>query len=111
VTDCIIQSNELTGTLQVKGLNIGGRITSVSINDSSWTPLPAIPLANRNAMSIQNSSGVEIKINYDSTVATYFGVRLTPDTERYYDITDSISIFAKASPGSGTVSIIIEELA
>lgn len=110
MTECIIQGNQITGTLKVSGLNIAGRVSQVSIDDTSWTPLPAVALDARNAIGIQNSSGVEIKLNYDPATVGYVGVRMGIEAERYYDITDAIIIYAKASPGAGTVSIIIEEL-
>ena len=109
--DCVIQGNFITGTLKVSGLTIGGRVSVVTINDSSWTPLPLVPLDQRNALGIQNSSGVEIKLQYDNTVASYTGVKMGIEAERYYDIQDTIPVYAKASPGSGTVQIVIEEIA
>lgn len=110
MTECIIQGNQITGTLKVSGLNIAGRVSQVTIDDSSWTPLPALALENRNAIGIQNSSGVEIKLNYDPATIGYIGVKMGIEAERYYDITDAIIIYAKAAPGAGTVSVIIEEL-
>lgn len=109
--DCLIQGNYITGTLKVSGLTIGGRVSVIDIDDTNWTPLPLAPLANRNAMGIQNSSGVEIKLQYDSTVVGYVGVKMGIEAERYYDITDAIPVYAKAAPGSGAVQIIIEEIA
>lgn len=110
MTECIIQGNQITGTLKVSGLNIAGRVSIISINDTSWTPLPAVALDQRNAIGIQNSSGVEIKLNYDPATVGYVGVKMGIEAERYYDITDAIIIYAKATPGSGTVSVTIEEL-
>jgi len=109
--DCIIQGNYITGTLKVSGLTIGGRVTQVTIDDTTWTPLPLVPLASRNAIGIQNTAGFEIKLQYDPTVVGYVGVKMGIEGERYYDITDAIPIYAKAAPGSGTVSVIIEEIA
>jgi len=111
MTDCVIQQNALTGTFSPSGLTIQGRVSEVTINDSTWTPLPAIPLENRNAIGIQNSSGTEIKLNYDQSTVSYIGVKMGIEGERYYDITDSIPIYARAKPGAGSVTIIIEELA
>ena len=64
--------------------------------------------ANRNAMSIQNTSASEIKINYDSGIGTYSGVIIASGNERQYDITANVIIYAKAQ--SGTPVILIEEL-
>jgi hypothetical protein len=110
MTECIIQGNTITGNLKVSGLNIAGRVSLVDIDDTSWTPLPAAALDQRNAIGIQNSSGVEIKLNYDPSTVGYVGVRMGIEAERYYDITDAIIIYAKAAPGAGTVTVTIEEL-
>ena len=63
----------------------------------------------RNALNIQNNSGIEIKINYVNTIATYTGIAIADGSERYYDITESIIIYAKAQ--SGTPKIVVEEIA
>lgn len=98
----------ITGSVQVSGLTIAGLVSSVVINDVTWTAVPATPLANRNALCIFNTSVVEIKLNYSSGVAGYFGVPLAAGNQRFYDITDSIIMYAKSSSGSPT--IIVEEL-
>lgn len=174
----------ITGTLRPSGLNTGGKITEVELNSTTWTALPLIPLANRNAINVQNFSGVEVKINYvdsalgikasetdggiifladnygtsgNSIVLTfngsdtlddvvgawntanpsntlthtgsgtivldpvvvslsggvnavgYVGAILTSGAERFYDITDTIELYGKAS--AGTPTIIVEEIA
>jgi hypothetical protein len=100
---------QVAGSIKPSGLNIGGRISQVALNTSTWTALPASPLANRNALAIQNISGIEIKIQYDNATVGYSGLAIASNAERYYDITDSIVIYAKAA--SGTPSITVEEIA
>jgi len=109
-SDCVVQNQALTGTFSPSGLRIAGRVSVVSIDDTSWTPLPATALDARNAMAIQNVSSNEIKLNYDSATVGYVGVRMFPSSERFYDITDEIVIYAKAEPGAGTITIVVEEL-
>ena len=99
---------EVSGTIKPSGLNIGGLITEVSINNTTWTALPASALANRNALAIHNSSAEEIKINY-SAVGGYVGMPISAGSERSYDITDAIIVYAKSS--ATTVTVIVEELA
>ena len=96
------------GTFSLTGLNNGGLITEITLNSTTWTPLPLTPLTNRNALAIQNRSGLEIKINYDNTVVGYVGIAMSDGDERSYDITDAITIYAKSI--SGTPTITIEEL-
>lgn len=95
------------------GLTVAGRVTIVSITSVGWTVLPATALTDRNAITIQNTGGTEIKLNYDISgsppVIGYVGVIMPVDGERFYDITDDIKIYARAA--SGSPSITVEELA
>lgn len=97
------------GKFQYRGLSTGGRITEVSINASTWTPIPAVSLANRNALSIQNVSGETIKLNYDPSVLGFTGILILAGAERMYDVTENITIYAKSE--STSVTITVEELA
>jgi len=104
----------VSGTINSRpsGLNIGGKITVFTINDSSWTPIPSGGnLAQRNALSIQNTSGNQIKIQYDNTTVGYVGVQINSGNERFYAVSDSITIYAKAESGAGTITIQCEEIA
>lgn len=94
------------------GLTVGGLITEVVLSSAAWTALPPTPLSGRNQISIQNISGIEIKVNYNSfgpLPAGYAGTTISSGSERHYLISDSIVIYAKAA--SGTPTIQIEELA
>jgi hypothetical protein len=104
-----VSGGDLTGNFTVTGLKIGGRVTEVALNSSTWTPLPATPLADRNAMAIQNPSGIEIKINYASDISGYVGVRIISGAERQYDIGPTIILYGKSE--SGTPTIYVEEIA
>jgi len=97
------------GEFTFSGLKTGGLITVMGLNSSTWTKIPATPLANRNAISIQNYSGSEIKINYSNSVGGYVGISIPDKGERFYDISDQIEIYAKSETGTGSVTI--EELA
>lgn len=111
MTDCIIAGQVTRGTFSPTGLQNGGKVTEVTLSSASWTALPPIALTGRNAICIQNISAVEIKLNYDFTAAlpaTYTGVVIPSGGERFYDITDSIVIYAKAL--SGSPIIVVEEI-
>lgn len=105
----VVIANAISGSFRPSGLNVEGVHYEVEINDSTWTPLPATPLAGRNQINIQNFTGVEIKINFDVGVSGYVGMRIPNNTERFYQVTDSIIVYAKSS--SGTVDLDVEELA
>lgn len=96
------------GTFRPAGLQNGGKITIQTVNSTTWTALPAAALTDRNAISIQNQSTTEIKINYDNTVVGYVGLIIPAGGERFYDITDSIFIYAKSA--LGTIDLAIEEI-
>lgn len=98
------------GTFSPQGLQVGGRVTEVMINDVTWTALPGTALTARNAISIQNVSGFEMKVNYDPGVG-YIGMLLPNTNERYYDIKDNIVIYGRAVSGAGSVMVTIEEIA
>jgi hypothetical protein len=104
-------SINVTGNVDASpsGLSIAGRITKVSINDSSWTPLPAVPLADRNGMSIQNRTGTQVFIEYDNLKPVGDGVLINTGGERFYDIKPSITIYACTA--SGTFDLHVEEIA
>ena len=99
----------IEGAFAPSGLKNGGVVTEVQISSNEWTALPHNAYELRNAMSIQNQTGEEIKINYDPTITGYVGVVLVDKGERYYDITSDITVYAKAKPGSSGL-VIVEEL-
>lgn len=90
------------------GLRNGGRISQVTLNENTWTALPAIPLANRNAMAIQNHSGKSIALNYSNAVSGFTGIIIHDLAERSYNITESIVLYAKSQ--RGTAIVTVEEL-
>ena len=99
------------GAISPAGLSNGGRVTIVSVDESTWTAIPATPLANRNGISLQNfETGANLLLNYDNTAPAAEGVNLVDNAERFYTITDSIVIYARVKPGGGTVNLICEEL-
>lgn len=113
MSDCIISGKPATGSISPAGLSNGGKVTIVTVTDAGWTALPPTPLAGRNAIRIQNQSVAEIKTNYDFTAALpagYEGMWIKPNAESYYDITDSVVIYAKAEAGAGSISIAVEEI-
>lgn len=99
---------ELSGSIQPKGLSTAGRVTEITLNALTWTALPATPLAARNAMGIQNTSAQDIKVNFDPGVSGFVGMLIASGSERTYDITDQILIYAKCT--ADTVVINVEEI-
>lgn len=108
MSDCVIAGQVTRGVVSPSGLRNGGLITAVNLSSGVWTALPPNALPGRNAICIQNISGVEIRIQYDNSVSGYFGVTIASGAERFYDITDAIQIYAKASAGSPI--IVVEEI-
>lgn len=104
----ILPAFNVSGEMIPAGLTTAGLLTPVALDAISWTALPPLALIDRNAISIQNVSGVEIKINYDNAEPGYVGTVIDSGSERFYNITDAIQIYAKAS--AGTPTIMIEEI-
>lgn len=86
-----------------------GRVTEVALTTGAWTALPATALAGRQALSVQNRSGQEVKLNYDNAEPGYVGVAIEDGGERHYDIDDGLVVYAKASDSACT--IVVEEIA
>lgn len=104
-----VTGENFSGSFTFSGLRVGGRVTEVTLTPGVWTALPASPLSQRNAINIQNSSAEEIKINYSPSVVGYKGVLIGAGSERSYDITDNIILYAM--PISSVVTINVEEIA
>ena len=114
MTDCVVQGAVSTGVVRMQGLTKGGRVTKVTITDAAWTPLPATPLADRNAIAVQNRSGTAVRLNYDYTgplPGNDDGMQLSGGGERQYDVTDQIILYAKVISGGGTIEVWCEEIA
>lgn len=104
-----VTGSGFTGTFSPSGLTNGGLITEVTINDTTWTALPATPLSDRNALSIQNLSGIEMKVNYSTGVSGYVGMTIPTGSERYYDVKDTVILYGKLASG-GSAVVTIEEI-
>jgi hypothetical protein len=104
-----VSGSNFSGTFKLSGLNIGGRFSQVTVDNLTWTPVPAVALANRNAMRIQNRSGQEIKLNYDVTEPGYLGMVLPNLAEIAYDIQPNVVLYAKSATSSCILNV--EEIA
>jgi hypothetical protein len=96
-------------TASFSGLRVGGRITEVTLNATTWTALPTTALSGRNALAMQNRSGIEMKINYNSSQVGYVGIVIADNSERQYDIKETVTIYGKSA--SGTPIMFVEEIA
>lgn len=99
-------SNSVTGSITVQGIAGSGRVTEVVVNSTTWTALPASPLVGRKALSIQNPSATEVKINYSNSVPGYAGMVVLPNGgERGYSVDSSVVIYGKSVAGSVTLNV------
>ena len=107
----------VTGNVSQRGLFNGGFITKVPLVDSAWTalersgtttPTGSGPSAGRNSISIQNRSKKDIVIQYDNTADAAISILIRAGSERFYDLEDSITIYARTVTGVG--EIILEEI-
>lgn len=105
-----VTTGSLTGEIRPTGLNNGGLVTEVTLNETTWEPLPTAALTDRNTIAVQNRSGKEIKVNYSDAVSGYVGMVIADGSERTYDITDAIIIYGKVAPGGGNAVVNVEEI-
>lgn len=110
-SDVYVAGGSVTGSFTFQGLSIEGRVTLVSLNDSTWTALPATALADRNSISFQNQSdnGNTILINYDNTAPSGSGIRIEDGGWRALAIRPGIVVYGRMKSGTGTCAV--EELA
>ena len=110
-------AGNISGEFSISGLRNGGQITLITLSSTSWTrmarsafttPTGTGALLDRNAICIQNQSGIACKLEYDNTVAGYTGILVPNGAERHYDITEDIDVYLKAE--SGTPVIALEEI-
>lgn len=91
----------------LSGLAQAGRVTVLPLTDTAWTPLPAVPLANRNSIFVQNQSnnGGIVLFNYSASSPATEGIRIEDGGFRSLIITDSIVVYARMYAGSGVVAV------
>lgn len=95
----------VTGTFTPSGLSTGGLITEVTLSTATWTALPPTPLANRNAMGFQNRTSDVISVNFDTPAGT-IGWKVAPNGELFFDVTDAVTVYAKALTGTPTITVM-----
>lgn len=88
------------------GLKTAGKITEVTVNSAGWTALPATALINRNGLGIQNVGNKQIKLNFDNTEPGYVGWIVNAGGETFIDVTDAVTIYAKADSGNQLLIIM-----
>lgn len=88
------------------GLKTKGLITEITLNDTTFVALPTTALTGRSAIGIQNPSGIIIKLNFIVSPGGFIGWNIGPAGEFYTDITDAIEVFARATSGTPTITIM-----
>lgn len=104
------------GSSTPTGLTVAGLTTVVELTDGAWRPIPPTPMPNRNAMSIYNESGFEMRMRYTDTAAYNGplpgdrGTKIIDGGEAHRDVTDQIVIYGRLEFGAGTQLIVVEEI-
>lgn len=99
----------------IKGSNAGsnlktGRVSIVSVPDDAWVPLPAVALAGRIALGIQNESGRDLEVKYVNTGVFGTGMLVESGDRIDYDLPEGVVLFGRLS-ANGPRDIRVEELA
>lgn len=88
------------------GLGVAGLITEVTLDSSTWTALPSTAQSGRNTLGLQNTSGTQIKLNFDNSVVGYTGWIVPDGGEFFIDVTNNIAIYAKSQAGTPTITVM-----
>ena len=103
----------ITGEVtSVSGGHKAGKETQMTIDDTQWWPIPATAMVGRAGVGMQNEETVaskKFRVNFDNT-APFVGTIVYAYGERFYQIDESVIIYAKAFPGE-TILLNVEELA
>lgn len=112
-------SDETTIEAVFQGAKNDAKFAEVAVTENDWTLLTNLTLGQ--AVNIQNpeDSNGNVKLNWLSPsqpsleLVGYVGMLLKPDQERFYSLStgnDNIQVYAKAEPGSGGVTLNVEQL-
>lgn len=113
--DVSVKSGSVTGTFSVTGLNIGGRNTCMDITGPA-APIPPVPLAQRNAISVTNFGSDILYVGFSTAVTADLvpgitsGFQCGPNQGFNMDITPNVVLYAIA-PAGKTIRLLITELA
>lgn len=105
--ETLVENGELPVTGPSGPAN-NAKTTEVIINNTGWTPLPAIPVAGRKSVSVQNFTGGEVKLSFQQPVG-YVGTALPNGSERFYSIDETLTLYAR-SELLASATIVIEEM-
>lgn len=87
------------------GLSTAGLITEVTLSTASWKALPPTAQVGRNSMAFQNLTADVISVNF-TTPGSTVGWKVNPNGEFFIDVTDSITVYAKALTGTPTITVM-----
>jgi hypothetical protein len=85
------------------------RITVISVSDTSWVPLPTVPLTGRVSLIIQNTHPKQnLYINYTNSVPLQEGFTVYPEGTRELVLAESVQVWGVMESGY-TANVIVEE--
>lgn len=100
----------VSGEIRATGLINGGKITPVTINDSTWTEIPPNSLDDRNSFVIYNLSGQECKWAFSDSPGNEW-LPMVTDERLVMDIKDTQANKIYMQSTTGNVEIKVLELA
>lgn len=100
----------ITGTFETTSPIGSGKTSVVTLNNTGWTPIPAVSIPDRQGLGMQNLSGAPMLVNWSNTAPAGDGIFVANGAERYYSARSSAVIYGRLiGLASGTVTV--EELA
>lgn len=113
--DVNVAGGTISGDFTPSGLKVAIKITTMNITDVA-TPIPAVPLAGRNALVITNKNTNDVlytgpsNVTADTVIGITSGHEINPQEGFNLDIQDDIILYGRAETGK-TILIKVTELA
>lgn len=103
--------DQIDGTLRPAGLDLGGLITTITLDDTAWVAMPTTPLAERKNIAIQNQSGNGNKVlfNYSNTAPATEGWYIEDGGFKSVLLDNNVTVYCRMLTGSGKV--VVDEVA
>jgi hypothetical protein len=102
-------SGTVSGTVESTSPINSGKITKVTLDNTSWTAIPTSAAANRQGLGIQNLSGDNLLLNWSNTAPANEYIFVASGAERYYSAKTGAILYGRFQT-IATGTIIVEEL-
>lgn len=110
--DVAIKEGTVSGDVDLNSPGTSGVTTKVTgVGTAGWTAIPTTALTSRKSLTIQNNSNDDCYLSFDSSGsnAAIDNILLGSGFERFYNIADGLTIYARKDSGAD-IDLIVEEI-